>query len=45
MKMRVFSWRGDIDTTMTPNDSIRYYKSFLLSGLMSMDHTGSSRRG
>ena len=39
--MRVFSWRGEIDTTMTPNDSIRYYKSFLLSGLMSMDpHTG-----
>ncbi|MBL7985500.1 MAG: penicillin-binding protein, partial [Flavobacteriales bacterium] len=39
--MRVFSWRGEIDTTMSPNDSIRYYKSFLLSGLMSMDpHTG-----
>jgi penicillin-binding protein 1A len=41
VKMRVFSWRGEIDTTMSPNDSIRYYKSFLLSGLMSMDpHTG-----
>lgn len=41
MKMRVFSWRGEIDTTLSPNDSIRYYKSFLLSGLMSMDpHTG-----
>ena len=40
-KMRVFSWRGEIDTTMSPNDSIRYYKSFLLSGLLSMDpHTG-----
>lgn len=40
-KMRVFSWRGEIDTTFSPNDSIRYYKSFLLSGLMSIDpHTG-----
>jgi penicillin-binding protein 1A len=40
-KMRVFSWRGEIDTTMSPMDSIRYYKSFLQSGLLSMDpHTG-----
>lgn len=36
-KMRVFSWRGEIDTTMTPNDSIRYYKHFLQSGVMSME--------
>ena len=40
-KMRVFSWRGEIDTTFSPNDSIRYYKSFLLSGLLCVDpHTG-----
>ncbi len=40
-KMKVFSWRGVIDTVMTPMDSIRYYKFFLQSGLMSMDpHTG-----
>lgn len=40
-KMKVFSWKGEIDTTMTPMDSIRYYKFFLQSGLMSMDpHTG-----
>ncbi len=38
-EMRIFSWKGDIDTTMTPRDSIRYYKSFLQSGLMSMDPT------
>lgn len=39
--MRVFSWKGEIDTTMTPIDSIRYYKSFLRSGFMSMNpHTG-----
>jgi len=36
-KMRVFSWNGDIDTLMTPYDSIRYYKRFLHAGLMSMD--------
>jgi penicillin-binding protein 1A len=39
--MTVFTWHGDVDTVMTPNDSIRYYKSFLQSGLLSMDpHTG-----
>lgn len=39
--MTVFTYHGDIDTTMTPLDSIRYYKSFLRSGFMSMDaHTG-----
>lgn len=39
--MRVFSWQGEIDTVMSPMDSIRYYKSFLQSGLLSMDpHTG-----
>lgn len=36
-KMKVFSWQGEIDTVMTPMDSIRYYKSFLHAGLMSMD--------
>ena len=35
--MRVFSWAGEIDTVMSPIDSIRYYKSFLQSGMMSMD--------
>lgn len=36
-QMRVFSWRGEIDTTMTPLDSIRYYKFFLHAGLMSLE--------
>lgn len=36
-EMRIFSWKGDIDTTMTPRDSILYYKSFLQAGLMSME--------
>ena len=35
-EMSVFSYRGDIDTVMTPLDSIRYYKSFLRTGFMSM---------
>ncbi len=40
-KMKVFSWKGEIDTVLSPMDSIRYYKSFLQTGLMSMDpHTG-----
>jgi len=36
-EMRIFSWNGDIDTIMTPYDSIRYYKHFLHSGLLSTD--------
>lgn len=41
VKMTVFSWKGDIDTVLTPMDSIRYYKFLLQSGLMSFDpHTG-----
>jgi len=36
-KMSVFSYKGDIDTIMSPNDSIRYYKYFLRSGLLSIE--------
>jgi penicillin-binding protein 1A len=36
-KMRVFSYKGDLDTIMSPNDSIRYYKYFLRSGLLSLE--------
>lgn len=40
-EMRVFSWSGDIDTVMTPMDSLKYYKKFLQAGFMAMDpHTG-----
>jgi penicillin-binding protein 1A len=35
--MKVFGWNGDIDTVMTPTDSIRYYKHFLRAGMMSME--------
>ncbi|WKD85460.1 Penicillin-binding protein 1A [Polaribacter huanghezhanensis] len=36
-KMKIFTWKGDRDTIMTPADSIKYYKYFLHSGLMSME--------
>lgn len=36
-EMQLFSWEGNIDTLMTPKDSIRYYKSFLNTGMMSMN--------
>jgi penicillin-binding protein 1A len=36
-KMKVFTWKGEKDTVMTPTDSIRYYKSFLQSGMMAME--------
>ncbi len=37
ISMKVFSWHGEIDTVMSPMDSIRYYKFFLRAGLMSME--------
>ncbi|MES2286975.1 MAG: transglycosylase domain-containing protein [Bacteroidota bacterium] len=35
--MTIFTWNGDKDTVMTPWDSIKYYKGFLQTGLMSME--------
>lgn len=41
VKMKVFSWKGDRDTVMTPFDSIRYYKYFIRSAFMVEDpHKG-----
>ncbi|ULC59803.1 transglycosylase domain-containing protein [Flaviramulus sp. BrNp1-15] len=45
VQMSVFAWKegkaSEIDTIMKPIDSMRYYKSFLRTGMMSMDpHTG-----
>lgn len=34
--MQVFTYHGDVDTIMTPIDSIRYMKSFLRTGFFSM---------
>lgn len=36
-EMTVFTYGGERDTTLTPMDSIRYYKHFLRAGFMSMD--------
>ena len=36
-EMTIFHWKGDIDTVMTPLDSIRYYKSILQTGVMSVN--------
>jgi len=35
--MTVFSWKGDLDTTMTPLDSIKYNKLMLRNAMMSME--------
>lgn len=37
VSMSVYSLRGDIDTIMSPWDSIRYYKSFLHTGFISIE--------
>ena len=43
VKMRLFSWnkQGYVDTLMTPDDSIKYYKSHLRAAFMAIEpHTG-----
>ena len=35
-RMSIFTYHGEVDTTMTPLDSIKYYKSFLRTGFMSV---------
>lgn len=41
-EMTVYTPHGEIDTVMTPSDSIKYYKRFLRTGFMVMDNeTGS----
>ncbi|NVN93889.1 MAG: transglycosylase domain-containing protein [Bacteroidetes bacterium] len=35
--MRIFTWQGERDTIMSPYDSLKYYKWFLHTGLMSME--------
>ena len=37
-KMSVFSYSGDIDTVMSPMDSLKYLKFFLRSGFMCMEN-------
>ncbi|MGC1203383.1 MAG: transglycosylase domain-containing protein [Flavobacteriaceae bacterium] len=41
IQMTVFAWKdgkaSEVDTIMKPMDSMRYYKSFLRTGMMSMD--------
>lgn len=43
VEMKVFSWQGDVDTIMSPWDSIRYHKKFLRSGFMAMEPNGQVR--
>ena len=37
VKMKLFSWDKEIDTVLSPIDSVRYAKSFLRAGFMSME--------
>ena len=36
VSMSIFTYHGEVDTVMTPIDSIKYYKSFLRTGFMSI---------
>ena len=42
INMKLFSWFGEIDTIISPMDSIKYYKYFLNSGLISIDPKSGS---
>lgn len=42
VEMKIFSWHGkpvEVDTTMSPLDSVRYYFTMLNTGFMAMDHS------
>ncbi|MGO1521909.1 MAG: penicillin-binding transpeptidase domain-containing protein, partial [Sphingobacterium sp.] len=42
--MELFTWQGNVDTVMTPMDSVRYMKLFLRNSMMAMEpHTGYIR--
>ncbi len=44
VEMTVFSWQGDIDTIMSPYDSLLYYKKFLHAGFVAIEpETGNIR--
>ena len=36
-RMKIFTWKGERDTILSPLDSVRYYKFFLRSGFMAME--------
>ncbi|WP_443936652.1 transglycosylase domain-containing protein [Pedobacter sp. MW01-1-1] len=38
-ELTIFTWKGNVDTTMKPIDSVRYYKMLLRNALMAMDPT------
>jgi penicillin-binding protein 1A len=39
--MKIFTWKGGIDTLLSPMDSLKYYKHFLQAGFMAANpHTG-----
>jgi len=37
--MTIFSWKGDIDTMLTPIDSLKYYRKFLHAGFVGVEPT------
>lgn len=37
VRMSIFTYHGEVDTLMTPLDSIKYYKSFLRTGFVSVN--------
>ena len=37
VQMNLFTWKGNIDTVMTPMDSIKYTKLFLRNAMMAME--------
>ncbi len=43
-RMKLFTWNGEVDSMMSPIDSLKYYKRFLQTGFTAMDpHSGEIR--
>ncbi|RZL15429.1 MAG: penicillin-binding protein, partial [Pedobacter sp.] len=36
-RLTIFTWKGNLDTTMKPIDSVKYYKMLLRNAMMAMD--------
>lgn len=37
IKMKVYTWKGEKDTTLSPLDSLKYYKHFLRAGMIAIE--------
>lgn len=44
VKMSLFTWAGEVDTVLSPMDSLRYYSRFLETGMISVEPSSGAIR-